>query len=339
MTPLRMLGTQCTWGAGRVNPRTKQFERNLIEHFFLADPEELIYTHFPYNEAEKNYEKWQLVATSVTLDSFNSMPLLNSMFFEHSLKLSSDLEMPILAQDSVDVKIKAWEVIRYKYKFFLKDKPESGKYNQYVLCYLKGKNRRQGFFHITPPEVGDYLLKVYAKPEEDIQHESDTLDHVATFQISAKHIKSKPSPLPRCDLPWGLTQAWYDTEAVILGVKDKPVIQMIGDKSKDVIILTPKDPILSLCHIYDWMGSELVQDKDSDVKYTVLLNKRMQLPVHSLEDGEEQESSLLPFITKTQTPKQVTFTIENPPKEGFFKLHLCENKASEKGKIQNTSGC
>ena len=39
----------CTWGAGRVNPRTKQFERNLNEHFFLADPEELIYTHFPYN--------------------------------------------------------------------------------------------------------------------------------------------------------------------------------------------------------------------------------------------------------------------------------------------------
>ena len=64
---------------------------------------------------------------------------------------------------------------------------------------------------------------------------------------------------------------------------------MIGDKSKDVIILTPKEPILSLCHIYDWMGSELVQDKDSDVKYTVLLNKKMQLPVHSPEEGEEQE--------------------------------------------------
>ena len=63
-----------------------------------------------------------MLATPVTLDSFNSMPLLNSMFFEHALKLSSDLEMPILAQDSVDVKIKAWEVIRYKYKFFLKDK-------------------------------------------------------------------------------------------------------------------------------------------------------------------------------------------------------------------------
>ena len=112
----------CTWGAGRVNPHTKEFEQALIEHFFLAEPDELIYTHFPHNEAEKNYEKWQLLATPVTLDKFNSMPLLNSMFFEYALKLSSDLQMPILAQDSVDVKIKAWEVIRYKYKFFLRDK-------------------------------------------------------------------------------------------------------------------------------------------------------------------------------------------------------------------------
>ena len=53
---------------------------------------------------------------------------------------------------------------------------------------MKGKNRRQGFFHVTPPEVGDYLLKIYAKPEDDIQHESDTLHHVATFQISANHV-------------------------------------------------------------------------------------------------------------------------------------------------------
>ena len=34
--------------------------------------------------------------------------------------------------------------------------------------------------------------QVYAKPEEDIQHESDTLDHVATFQISAKHVSMLP---------------------------------------------------------------------------------------------------------------------------------------------------
>ena len=77
--------------------------------------------------------------------------------------------------------------------------------------------------------------------------------------------------------------------SLILGIKDRPVIQMIGEKSKDVVIVTPKQPILSLCHIYDCSGSELVQDKDSDVKYTVLLNRRNVLPAQPQEEGEEQE--------------------------------------------------
>ena len=84
---------------------------------------------------------------------------------------------------------------------------------------------------------------------------------------------------------------------------------MIGDKSKDVIILTPKDPILSLCHIYDWMGSELVQDKDSDVKYTVLLNKKMQLPVHSPEEGEEQEVTKTRVFSTTDGAGAAVFSI------------------------------
>ena len=39
-----------TWGSGSYNPTTHRFERRLNEHFFLTDPEELIYTHFPYDE-------------------------------------------------------------------------------------------------------------------------------------------------------------------------------------------------------------------------------------------------------------------------------------------------
>ena len=67
---------------------------------------------------------------------------------------------------------------------------------------------------------------------------------------------------------------------------------MIGEKSYNVIILTPKEQILSMCHIYDSAGNELVQDKDSDVKYTVLLNRRLLgnlPPAQTPEDGEEQE--------------------------------------------------
>ena len=112
----------CTWGAGRVNPETKQFERHFNEHFFLTDPGELIYTHFPYDEAEKNYSRWQLLPEPITLEAFNTLPLLNSYFFKYSLKLPYDLPMPIfVTQESVDIKIKATQVVRYKNKFYWRD--------------------------------------------------------------------------------------------------------------------------------------------------------------------------------------------------------------------------
>ena len=41
----------CTWGSGSFNSSSMTFEKRLNEHFFLTDPEELIYTHFPYDEA------------------------------------------------------------------------------------------------------------------------------------------------------------------------------------------------------------------------------------------------------------------------------------------------
>ena len=38
-------------------------------------------------------------------------------------------------------------------------------------------------FVISPPDVGQYYLKIYAKPEGEISNDNDTLDHVATFLI------------------------------------------------------------------------------------------------------------------------------------------------------------
>lgn len=204
------------------------------------------------------------------------------------------------------------------------------------MCCLKGKNRSQVCFHVTPPEQGDYLLKIYAKPEEDILNESDTLDHIATFHIQAKQIKIKPMPLPKCDLPWGLTPAWFDTGASVLGMNKGPIIEMIGEKRRELIILTPKDPLLSLCHIYDSSGNELVQDQDSEIKYTVLLKRGNGLPSVQDEDEEEQDTnSLLPFISKITRAKKTVFVIENPPKEGYFKLQIyARKKPTKKGRLK-----
>ena len=66
---------------------------------------------------------------------------------------------------------------------------ESDSLNNYVLCFLKGRQQKLGIFRVAPPESGSYYLKIYAKPEEEIQNENDTLDHVATFLIHATTVR------------------------------------------------------------------------------------------------------------------------------------------------------
>ena len=44
------------------------------------------------------------------------------MFFEYSLRLSADLQMPIeVALTEAEIKIGAFDVVRYKYKFYKAD--------------------------------------------------------------------------------------------------------------------------------------------------------------------------------------------------------------------------
>ena len=53
----------CTFGAGKTNPDGLEFQKQLNEHFFLTDPDEFIYTHFPYDEVylAKEKEKYQTI--------------------------------------------------------------------------------------------------------------------------------------------------------------------------------------------------------------------------------------------------------------------------------------
>ena len=48
------------------------------------------------------------------------MPRLTAMFFEYSLRLGpKTLALPVLQTQSVlDIDLLAWEVVRYKYKFY-----------------------------------------------------------------------------------------------------------------------------------------------------------------------------------------------------------------------------
>ena len=66
-----------------------------------------------------------------------------------------------------------------------------------------------------------------------------------------------------------------------------PIIHMIGKNKKRVVLKTPKCRILSVAHLYDCDGNEVVQDKDRDVYYTVLLSKKNPMPGKRDDEPDE----------------------------------------------------
>jgi hypothetical protein len=48
-------------------------------------------------------------------------------------------------------------------------------------------------------------------------------------------VKNKALPFPRCDLPWGVTQAFFDTDARLVNQPD-PIITMVGNQTKEFVI-------------------------------------------------------------------------------------------------------
>ena len=83
-------------------------------------------------------------------------------------------------------------------KHFVLSKEENDELNGHVMCYLRGRHRKIGIFKINPPFEGTFFLKVYAKPEDEILDETDTLDHVATFVVYVHDVRVLLLSLPTC---------------------------------------------------------------------------------------------------------------------------------------------
>ena len=66
-------------------------------------------------QGEEDYDRWQLLPRPITLDEFNVKPHLSPAFFELGMELVGEIPTtPWEVQDQAVLKVKAWEVIRYK---------------------------------------------------------------------------------------------------------------------------------------------------------------------------------------------------------------------------------
>jgi len=71
----------------------------LDDYYFLVDPRQLIYTHYPEDK------RWQLLEQPYTLSEFEDLPPVKSLFFRYGLKLETHTNAVIRTNDSFSLSV------------------------------------------------------------------------------------------------------------------------------------------------------------------------------------------------------------------------------------------
>ncbi|CAG0884046.1 unnamed protein product [Cyprideis torosa] len=232
---------------GYTDPKTGAFQRRINEHYFFTDPEEMVWTHYPYDEGERNYERYQL------------------SFKPH------DITVPFVIFNSRRLHIAGTEVMRFQYKFFPISQPESRSLNQYVFCWLCD-HRLAGSFTIQPPETGDFYIKVYAKRETEI-NEGSCLDHICMLLVRCVKVFNNIRPWPRIDIPWGITEAFFLTGAGLHKMTSPRIVTWGGKKE---LTLEKSRPLVIRFQFFDADGNEYhtkgiigKEETETEIKLTI----------------------------------------------------------------------
>lgn len=141
-------------GSGSIDS-SGQFNQKLNEHYFLPDPEVLIWSHYPCHEDAS----WQLIEKPISLSEFNALPRVTPQFFEYNMHIRSKQSHPYEFKVQTEIQIAAHETMRYKYKLYPADQAENESLNHFAFCQLQ-ENRLVGSFIVTPPLETRYYLKV-----------------------------------------------------------------------------------------------------------------------------------------------------------------------------------
>jgi len=151
----------CTWGAGYLD-KYGRFVREFRDHYFLTPPQLFAYDHLPREE------KWQLLASPLTRDTFLSQPTVQPAFFRYGLRFRSHPLGRIEAQGSLTVAFDAPEDTMLMAELY-----------QYGAVLEEHQTFAQpeasGFaIHVFLPSTGEYMLRVYARRRNSGELEYDS---------------------------------------------------------------------------------------------------------------------------------------------------------------------
>lgn len=239
----------CNWGArhvkgpqytednaGGVGADGKmQFYYKCDEFYFVTDPEDHIYQHYPDDP------KWQLLECPITLTEFITLPIVKSPFFSYGLRFTVHYDCIQYTQNGIVVlQLKIPSLLGFGYTFEAKDKTlNPSRLEGRVMLRIVGHN---AIFTIAPPKAGRYFFTIYAKDDWN----SESLQSACAFRIKCVENRDViKSPFPKVPF-FGPT----------------PLMQRCG-----VVPETHLDPLINCSH-EDVMCTFKLEDPNVKLSYT-----------------------------------------------------------------------
>ncbi|XP_067003178.1 hillarin [Anabrus simplex] len=215
---------QCNWGArhlvnakevpkagGKGKSDSLRYEYD--DHYFLTDPREFIYEFFPLQS------DWQLLKNPITLQDFEELPFVRSLFFRYGLYFPDANTKAVMYTDATGAAtvriampshMQSSLIFHYNLKFYDSDGDsfDGVSLKRFVMQSVVGNIVA---FRVHAPCSGAFLLDIFANavtPKEYLTGEPMKFKSVCKFKIACEELQTVMVPLPDCASgEWGPTKA------------------------------------------------------------------------------------------------------------------------------------
>lgn len=142
-----------TWGAGYLDQRP-QFVRRFQEHYFLTAPDAFVFDHLPQDS------RWQLLERPISSAEYENLVYLRPMFFLAGLRIGNQPHARISAAGRISMTLGVTQPVQMMARVVdaASDRPIEGEWT--FVQVSQAEARIDAVF----PRVGDYVLRVFAKP-------------------------------------------------------------------------------------------------------------------------------------------------------------------------------
>ena len=169
----------------------------LDEFYFLADPAQVIHSHFPEDP------KYQLLDPPLTLEQFKQQPLLAPAFFEYGIQLKS--HSSLLTSHSENEVVLKLELpknaqVAFKNKLQLRQKNDFVRTANKVeldTCVFNQVQNEVAEFTVRAPVKGCYNLSIYGRQVTEDDNRNSKFDMVASFFLQCNTVFKDTNPPPK----------------------------------------------------------------------------------------------------------------------------------------------